>query len=85
VVIIIYEKKSFAVTINDCYYTEPLKNSQSLGLFSDTEEIQDDRLRGLVEEALVFFENLFGVRLDAQQIENKKRHEVERKKLLDQL
>jgi hypothetical protein len=83
--IVIDNGKHFAVTINNYFYTDMTKASPDAGLFSDTEEIPDDQLRGLVEEALAFLENLFGVEVDARRRENEARHRVAMKKLLDQL
>jgi hypothetical protein len=84
--IVIDKNKQFAITINNYYYMEEvLKSPQFSGLFSDTEEIQDDQLGALVEEALVFFENLFDLRGDDRRRENEKRHADEKKKLLDQI
>jgi hypothetical protein len=85
--VVIDKNKQFSITINDYYYTETPKDPQSSGpgLFDDTEQIQDNKLGSLVEEALVFFENMFDLEQDARQHENIKRHETARKELLDQL
>jgi hypothetical protein len=84
--IVIDKDKKFAVTINDYYYTEAPKGPGGSGLFDDTEQIQDNKLGALVEEALNFFENLFDLEEDARRRARGKRlHEVAMKELLDQI